>query len=278
MLWTTPAIVSSNKQRCDTEPESTGGGLAPTCVPGMTLRALLPIVLLAAPVASAEDCAPLSPEQSEYGYRQLEDRCEGFYRPKLRGFLQVVSFMTASSLADVSWDQDTRLLVASADRSGPEANIRAVTLPRDVFYQMDATLEVGGVLEWPIAPFLLPRGVGPEQLGIYGWTGSEEEKTFVPVNVGALGPNEPSDQAVELMLRSEVNLTHFRWSLLQSTPPSCQATPGLDVFESVDSDLGAGSIISITLPQSGPAQTRCLEIQYRPENRRWKSHMIRIRL
>lgn len=229
-------------------------------------------------VVSDSDCATLKPEQSALGYRRVRNRCEGFYLPSLSARLQVVSFITASGI-EFTWAEDTQLTVAPVKATSGPLHVRAVSLQRNVFYRMDAVLEPAAALIWPIRPFVFPREIRPDQLGVYGWTGDEYDKTFVPVSVRDENSNDRPPGSLTLKIRTVLDLTHFRWALVEPANDVCHARPGVDAFRYYEGGMSAGAIIDLEIPgaiaNTGDA---CLEIQYRPNNQRWMAEKIKIRI
>jgi hypothetical protein len=230
-------------------------------------------------VVRADDttCAALAPERSELGYRQLANRCEGFYLPQLSGTLRVVSF-TVSDALGFTWNEGTILRVTSVTPADHPLNLRAVSLRPNVFYRMDAVVHGNASLSWPISPYLYQRNIRPNQIGVYGWVGDEREKTFWPVVVTEEGTGRPVPSTLTLKLQTVLDLTHFRWTLLDAARAGCGSRPGVDTFVYYRGDMGAGDVISLGLPPAHSAATeRCLEIQYRPSDRRWLSETLKIR-
>ncbi len=223
------------------------------------------------------NCASLIPEKSNFGYKQQSNRCEGFYNPRLRGKLQVVSFIMGGDV-EFAWDEKTLLIVSRIDKLQLPMNIRAVSLQRNVFYQMDTVLDRNKLLDWPIGPYIYRRNIRPEQLGVYGWSGEEYDKAFSPVIVRQKDINVPNEQSIILKIRTVLDLTHFRWNLYHSSKSICGTESAIDQFQFFEGDMTAGSIIEIKIPNlSENLRSLCLEIQYRPENRRWQSEIFKIR-
>ena len=229
-------------------------------------------------VVSDSDCATLKPEQSALGYRRVRNRCEGFYLPSLSARLQVVSFIPGSRI-EFSWAEDTQLIVTPVKATSEPLHVRAVSLQRNVFYRMDAVLEPGAALSWPIRPFVFPREIRPDQLGVYGWAGDEYDKTFLPVRVREENSNDQLPGSLRLKIRTVLDLTHFRWALVEPANDVCHAQPGVDAFRYYEGDMNAGAIIDLEIPgviaNTGDS---CLEIQYRPNNQRWMAEKIKIRI
>jgi hypothetical protein len=226
---------------------------------------------------SQNNCASLTPEQSEFGYKRLTNRCEGFYNPGLSGNLQVVSFIRGGDI-EFRWDKKTELLVFRIDSLQSPLNIRAVSLQHNVFYQMDALLSGNNrSLNWPIEPYIYSRNIKPGELGIYGWSGREDDKIFSPVSVIEKGNNTNKEKVIVLKIRTVLDLTNFRWSLVRANNTVCDSAAR--TFQVFEGSMNAGDIIEIKISQfTETMRSLCLEIQYRPENSRWQSEIIKIKI
>lgn len=179
---------------------------------------------------------------------------------------------------DFPWDAKTLLSVTRIDDSETPLNIRAVSLQRQIFYRMDAVIAGDEPLEWPIAPYIYRRNIRPHQLGVYGWSGEEYDKVFSPVIVAQKDSSIFQKHSIVLKIRTVLDLTHFRWHLNRSTGAICTSDAAIDEFRSFEGEMTAGSIIEIEIPNVNEnAGTFCLEIQYRPENKRWQSEILKIR-
>jgi hypothetical protein len=142
---------------------------------------------------------------------------------------------------------------------------------------MDSVIDINNSLNWPIGPYVYRRNIGPDQLGIYGWTGEEYDKVFSPVLVRQTDSHSAIENFGVLKIRTVLDLTHFRWSMFPPDESICHFEPELAKFQMFDGDMTAGSVIEIEVPyREERSQFRCLELQYRPDNRRWKSEILRL--
>ncbi|MEO5891146.1 MAG: hypothetical protein ABIQ31_12875 [Ferruginibacter sp.] len=226
--------------------------------------------------SQSNNCASLTPEQSDLGYKRLSNRCEGFYNPKLSGNLQVVSFITGGNI-EFTWNEKTELMISGIDSAASPLHVRAVSLPHNVFYQMDALLDKSKSLNWAVGPYVFRRGIKPGQLGMYGWAGEEDNKIFSPVSVSEKGITTTNKSDIILKIRTVLDLSNFRWNLSRTIGMTCDSV--INPFQNFAGDMTAGSIIEIKIPR--PAKNIsvfCLEIQYRPENKRWQSEILKIKI
>ena len=58
-------------------------------------------------------------------------------------------------------------------------------------YRMDAILDPGPVLTWPVNDVLLPENISANRIGVFGWKETGQTKTYVPVRVSASRPAAP---------------------------------------------------------------------------------------
>ncbi len=147
-------------------------------------------------------------------YKNRNNRCEGMYVADIATkVIELVSF----TQGDLSYDlkPGVKLLVSAADHSSP-LNIRAVAKPPGTYYRMDAVLGAGSTLTWPVDDVLLPEGLSSERIGVFGWKGNRNEKTFVPVQVTVQGSREshPLHPDVFLSIRPsfDAELVRWRWA------------------------------------------------------------------
>ena len=117
-------------------------------------------------------CDPSRPivEDRSDGYRDRGDRCEGVYARQdvSGGFLQIASFTSG----EVTYGQDDGALTLAwpAQASDQTVRLRAVSLRRNLHYQMDTRRPSGATsFEWP-TDVLVQRRLRPDELGLRAWT------------------------------------------------------------------------------------------------------------
>ena len=224
------------------------------------------------------NCFDLTPENSEFGYKQLPGRCEGFIIPKYAGILQIVSFTKGRLQYELT--ENTLLSVRPAVSKKSDVNVRAVSLSQNVHYQMDAILIGGQALQWPVAPYLYQRKIGAKDLGIYAWTGAESNKAFAPVIVES-SPKmaTPIDSLFRLALISVSDLTHFRWRFVSYDTSGCRLEDPITDMQYDDGDKPEGTVMEIVSPLfSKIKRTFCVEIRYRADSGSWLSEKLILNL
>lgn len=217
-------------------------------------------------------CDNLRAEDSKVGYRALDDRCEGYYVPKYAGNLQFVSFTLGR--ISYTWDKNTFLHASLPEGISEVVNIRGVSLPRNINYRMDTYINPGikNEYSWPVDPFIYndSNGITHDKLGIYGWNGNKDDKTFIPVILVENGKLPDSDSII-LKFRPTAGLSHFRYTFFESDAQnSCRTDIPITEKKEYKGDMFAGSIIEIVLPNTKMYKGRkCLEIRYRVKNEKW---------
>jgi hypothetical protein len=129
-------------------------------------------VLAAWPATAQTFCDPSKPivEDRSDGYRDRGDRCEGVYaRQEVSGgFLQIASF-TSGEVA-YGLDDGALTLAWPAQASDQAVRLRAVSLRRNLHYQMDTRRPSGATsFEWP-TDVLVQRRLRPGEIGLRAWT------------------------------------------------------------------------------------------------------------
>lgn len=196
--------------------------------------------------AQTGQCASLRTEAgSPLNYRRRDNRCEGMYVADVAtNVIELLSF----TQGDLSYDlkPGVKLLVSAADHAGP-LNIRAVAKPPSTHYQMDAVLEAGATLTWPVADVLLPEGLNADRVGIYGWRGREREKTFVPVQVKVQGSREAGFQrpSIFLSIRPSFDTELVKWRWAAENQGACSVYGAWN--SAVHSLLDAGQPVKLVL-------------------------------
>ncbi|HEV2986792.1 MAG TPA: hypothetical protein VG759_00010 [Candidatus Angelobacter sp.] len=212
---------------------------------------------------------------SASGYQQRGNRCEGLYVTDVGSqSLDVVSFTRGSPKFDLSAGGSLR--VSASTQTSP-VHIRAVAIPPRTYYRMDATLARGAVLVWPVGAVLLPESLSANRIGVYGWTGAENKKTFIPVQIvpqGSEAAAVPAGPALLYVQPSfDADQVKWRWAPVQKDACS--------VFQSwknaIESPVDAGWPVKINLSQL-PAGLNCIEVAANSQRTPWRTIQIRVEI
>lgn len=238
--------------------------------------AALLVSALAALAAGAQEgnpgdvCDRLRPVSNALGYQLREPRirCEGLYESAVRAVgLEVVGYLAGPIAPDLAEHAEVSIVGPDPDAlpgtlQGP-VRVRAVALPLKAYYRMDGVLDERSILAWPIAEVVRPAGLGPEQIGLFGWVGTETEKTFVPVGVQATeasGPAEP----LRLYLRVASDAERIFWRLREDGAET-------EWMPAAGDRVRSGQTVVVTLPP-GPTAVIGVDVTAKPmQSDEWSS-------
>jgi hypothetical protein len=192
----------------------------------LTRRACVPFVLLCCGFlpntlrAQQMKCDSLHPlPGSSSAYKNRGNRCEGLYVADVGSrSIDVISFTAGSINYDLNSKSSLRV---SALSNSPSVSIRAVAVTPRTYYRMDTFLKRGSTLVWPITDVLFPEHLAANRIGIFGWTGLESSKTFVPTQVVVEHmPQTPAANGHVMLLAQtsfDADSIKWRWARAQGT-------------------------------------------------------------
>jgi hypothetical protein len=237
------------------------------------------VFALTIPSVQAASCDPvLAPfPGSDLGYASHGNRCEGFYVANVSSeSLEVVSVLQGTLLFD--WKPDVVLQVSAPNFTQGTVNVRAVAIPLKTYYRMDGTVSPEQSMQWPIEDVVFPGKLTAQRLGVYGWVGSENDKTFVPLRVTQKEGSKsvPSQENTYLILRSSVDVDTVLWRY--STVQRNRCSKFGEWQEQNAAPVNAGWPVTITLPKlSVKKGDLCLEIAAKEkDNDEWLKLRMRI--
>ncbi len=162
-------------------------------------------------------CSDLQPAQGRLGYqeRSSPDRCEGIYKSLVAGEMELLSFLARP----LSFDPQTDSLLTittSKNVAPPGATIAVVggALPLRVYCRLDADVNVGRSLKWPISQVVIPAGLSAADLGMVGWTSSSNERVLVPLDVYVEGTKTQPYPHPIITFRAPFDLDAFLWRIV----------------------------------------------------------------
>jgi hypothetical protein len=178
----------------------------------------LAVMVIGSAHASLCDGFGLTPTLGLWGYQQRDARCEGTYVSPMAitGYLEIVSLTQGELRFDLA--PGTRLNVATPEITKftrDPINVRATAIPARVYYRMDAILPSHGGMIWPVDDVLHPMNLTADRIGVYGWTGTEREKLFIPLTIKPEGshPLFKIDSRIRLKLRTSVDIDKVLWRI-----------------------------------------------------------------
>jgi hypothetical protein len=180
--------------------------------------AVLSVALVTASMAFVQPakaaCASLTPIAGPEGYRArtADPRCEGLYFADVAGSqIELVSL----TLGPLSYDLDhpTTLQVRPVTPATVALSVQAVGIMPGLHYRMDADIEPGQALNWPIGEVLVRLRIPAELVGVLGIRhAAGNPAIFVPVQVAAPGGASASPAPVIAVLRPLSGpLGELRW-------------------------------------------------------------------
>ena len=242
------------------------------------LGAVLFFVLGLIPVQAASCDPVLAPfPGSDLGYTSLGDRCEGFYVSNVSSeSLEVVSVLYGNLHFD--WKPDVIMEVSAPGYTKGAVNIRAVAIPLKTYYRMDGIVSPKGSMRWPIGDVVFPGKLTARRLGLFGWVGTESDKTFVPLRVSQknIAKSKPAKENTYLIVRSSVDVETVLWRYSSVAGNRCGKLN--EWQEHHEAPVNAGWPVTIALPHSSAQKGNlCLEIAAKErDNDEWLSLSIRI--
>lgn len=223
-------------------------GIAGTVLLNSILCGVAVLFCFAQPVRAQPCDNTLNPiENWALKYRERENRCEGFYQVQPgAGGLDIVGVIdgTFRFMSDAN-----EVITVSAPRiTDKTIAIRSVGIPMKTYYRVDAQLTPGKALTWPVQEVILPGGLSSQSMGVFGWIGDEQNKTYIPVKaMSKLNPVD-TDGEIRLYVRPTVDVNNVQW---RSGDIKNGATSGLSEYKIIDpATYSPGEAIEIVLPPS----------------------------
>jgi hypothetical protein len=184
-------------------------------------------------------------------------RCEGFYRQKVGAELTVVHVVKG----DFRFKLNRKEVV---NISSPIINkqticVRAVGIPSNTYYRMDAQINPNKVLSWPIGDVINGQRLSSQKIGVYGFLKRGRKKIYIPVRAKAKMASVIQEEKIKLYLRAPVQLDEVWWRLKEGH--NCSRAGKWNRPDSIENQ----ELIKITLPQqSSVTGELCVEVAAKP--------------
>jgi hypothetical protein len=244
-------------------------------------------LLIGTTSAVSQQCPDLTPSgSSKTAYSKRGNRCEGFYTSKVSArSLDMVSLVKGKFHYYLNYLRYLDVIeVSSAVNVHKPFHVRAVGVPLKMYYRMDAHLEPGQTLKWPLQDVLYRKKIGSEKIGVFGWMGSEREKTYIPVSTivrnpktGKLQEGVVQDDRIRLVFRPSVDVKKVQWRISEWTGSGCKhARPWKDTYKR---SYHSGQPVTIELTPPDLSEI-CFETAgWEASSGKWvKSNVLHIRL
>lgn len=217
---------------------------------------LLLLIIFSGAQALVGQCAPLKAANPLTGYKNRSNRCEGFYITDVSSvYLELVT----CTRGDLRFKPDATEVITLRVPSAAQqtVQIRALGIPSNLHYQMDAQLTASDKLNWDVASVLLkdPLTQRPSNLGLAAFSGEGPNRRYFPVECRSkLLPAPSTRDSIVLQWVGSARLASFRWRLDEGP------------YFSARGPFAAGRPVRITLPPGLPAGPHTVQIQFRGLN------------
>lgn len=237
------------------------------------------VVLFMMPVfnVSAQQCDPVILEKAldnEYlKYRERDNRCEGLYGTGVSSRLEIVGLTQGQFQYKLNAD-DVIKIVSPIVIDQP-VNVRAVGIPSATYYRMDALIEPGGTLVWPVADVLDVEKLPARNVGVFGWIGDRGIERYVPIAVTTTANPVNNDGQIRLTLRPGIDVKNVQWSVSEVVDDVCSQLGDRNKLQK--SLYREGQPIKIILPESDGGEL-CVEVKAQSQKHpdTWETKLIRV--
>lgn len=222
----------------------------------VSIFAIMTCVMALEALAGENPCDPKlvsTKDRSGYQIREEGIRCEGFYVSEVasRGGLEPVSLLRGH--LNFPSDSAAPLIISAPGTSmmakGP-IRVRAVSIPAEIHYRMDAIFVSRDSILWPLRDVIFGSGLTADKIGIFGWTGDESEKTYIPLQVRASGDSRSGQSGpLVLTVRSEVYIDYLEFSIFEVGTGEIEKRKKL-----IDQLVFPGEPIEIPIPDGHSAE------------------------
>lgn len=188
----------------------------------MVSRCISLIYLILQSYAGFSQCVELEPEDSIYGYRKRDGRCEGFYVANVSGFAIDVISLTQGPIL-FAMNSNEKLKISTLPLEGFEfIEVQGVNVSMQKNYRLDLILSRGQVAIIPVRDVIEPNRVEPSKLGLLGFVEKSGFKYFVPViPASELVHRATKDENIKLSLSSNIDLRTFTWRYAKALEGIC---------------------------------------------------------
>ena len=188
----------------------------------MLFRVLGTLYLVVSSYVVHAQCVDLEPEDSIYGYRERDGRCEGFYKANVSGFAIEVVSLTQGNISYASNSNEKLKISSMSLNDFSSISVQGVNISMNKNYRLDLKLEKGEVAVIPVKDVLEPNKVKPENLGLFGFVERSGFKYLVPVMLSSELSQPTSDKKrLRLALTSNIDLKTFTWRYATTQDDLC---------------------------------------------------------
>jgi hypothetical protein len=189
-------------------------------------------------------------------YKQRDNRCEGSYRTDVSSpTIELVGLLKGKFRYNKDEAEVLQVFSTLNDRT---IYVRAQGIPLGTYYQMDARIAASETLRWPIGDVIVPMNLHYRRVSIFGWTGTEKEKTYIPVRVEPEINTITNDDKIRLFIRTGADVSQVNWRVSPVVNGLCSEYGEIQIIEE---EFSAGEPILIDLTRL--TGEMCVEIKVR---------------
>jgi hypothetical protein len=201
-------------------------------------------------------------EDQAIAYRDRGNRCEGFYESQVSvGSLSLVGLLIGK--LDFDSKKNSMLSISSPSIRNQEVHVQAVGIPMKTYYRLDAWLQPGESLEWPL-DIIKKKRLSSDHIGLFGQLVAEPT-LYVPLTLLDESTGT-SPTVLTLTLRASVNVGAVQWRKVSLHGQKC-GDMSKAVWQSIAPAWGdyfySGEAITLELPQQH--KNFCIEFATRQE-------------
>jgi hypothetical protein len=179
----------------------------------LLITAMVLCAALCSSMGHAAQCNPtIRPDDNAcLKYRDFGNRCEGFFKkPVATSDLVLVSF--TRGVFQFKRDAGEHLLVSLPFHPKIRAHVVAQGIPLKLHYRMDADLDAGATLRWPVNDIIVncTGDLTSDQIGILARI-DEGEPVYLPVEAVSEQMGPTHDTSLRLAVRAEMRVAQFLW-------------------------------------------------------------------
>ena len=145
-------------------------------------------------------------------YRPFGNRCEGFYTGYVSGTAISVVGLT---IGPFCFKREANEVVTLRLPNHPaiKAHIEARAIAPKKYYRMDADLNKGDSLKWPIKDVILPASADltSDRIGVCAYIDKNYKRIYVPVQSLAASQIPSTDKAIRLTVQVSEDIVRFMW-------------------------------------------------------------------
>ncbi len=216
-------------------------------------------------------------DNSTIAYKDRGNRCEGFYESQVSvaGSLNLVGLLLGKRNFD--FKKDSVLHISSPRVRNQEVHVQAVGIPMKTYYRLDAWLQPGESLEWPL-DIIRKKHLPLEHIGLFGQLVAEPD-VYVPLALRNDGTGT-SPAALTLTLRAMVNVGAVQWRQGPLHRQQCGDMSN-SKWKSISPAWGdyfySGEAIEVKLPQQD--KDFCIEFATQQKGfGTWLKRLVKVRL